>query len=282
MEKLIKENENLEKIITDQGEKIIELKNYIETLKEVICQQGIIIENFRNYKEELNQGKIEQRKIEVRKLKETEKEIRNGMDIEKVQEQMQIGNVRIELQENQMENIRTGNDNRRKRGNSDSEGNESIKRRKVTKKGKVKELIKELEENEQIIEMLECEEQENSLTGIYRELVEEEMKMKESCKAVIRIYYKFGKKIEERFNYYKERGGELEANKWVNEEIRQGFGGEILQENLRKRKERARKIYDLFKEIGYWKIENIQKFSIWEIGKLTWKEIEYVKEQIMN
>jgi hypothetical protein len=83
MEKLIKENENLEKIITDQGEKIIELKNYIETLKEVICQQGIIIENFRNYKKELNQGKIEQRKLEVRKLKETEKGIRNGMDIEK-------------------------------------------------------------------------------------------------------------------------------------------------------------------------------------------------------
>jgi hypothetical protein len=276
MEKLIKENETLEEIISEQGERIMDLRNCIGILKETILQQGIIIGNFRNYKERLNQEKVKQKELEVIELKETEEEIRNEMDIEEeVQEQMQVGRVRMES-----EGMR--NNNRRKRERSDNEENESVKRRKIMKKGKVEELIRELKENEQIVEMLECEEQGNSLTGLYKKVIEEEMKLERQAIEVIRIYYKFGRKIEERFNYYRSNGGEREANKWVNEEIRQGFGGEILEENLRKRKEIARKIYDLFAEIGYWRIENIQKCSIWEIGRLTWKEIEYVKEQMME
>jgi hypothetical protein len=96
MEKLIKENEALEEIISNQGEKIIELKNYVEMLKEVIFQQGIIIGNFRNYKERLNQEMVEQKELEVGELKGTEKKIRNEMNVEELQEQMQMRNV-IEL-----------------------------------------------------------------------------------------------------------------------------------------------------------------------------------------
>jgi hypothetical protein len=113
-------------------------------------------------------------------LKRIKQGKRNKVNIEEeLQEQMQVGNVVVEIQENQMENETRNNNNKKRRDIQDNESDESVKRRKVIKKGKVEDLIRELKESKQVIEMLEYDKNEESLTRIYKELIEDEIRMKE-------------------------------------------------------------------------------------------------------
>jgi hypothetical protein len=252
MERLIKENETLEEIISEQGERIIELTNYVEMLKETIFQQGITIGNFRNYKERLSQEIIERNE-------------------ENQMEMVEETNNELESQQRRS--------NKRKR---QEEQNETNEKKKLRKDGKIENLIKTLKKNKQNMEVIEPEDLGETLSRTYKEVVNEEIKLEQQKVETMRIYYKFGRKIEERFNYYRRTDGERQADKWVNKEIRQGFVGEIKNEDLRKRKERARKIYCLFSKIGYGKIENMQEFSIWDIERLSWDRIDYIIERIIE
>ncbi|CAG8774975.1 12620_t:CDS:1, partial [Gigaspora rosea] len=67
----------------------------------------------------------------------------------------------------------------------------------------------------------------------------------------------------------------------VNNELKKQLPG--TTKNARnKRKERAQKIYSLFNNIGIKKIELVKSFSADSISKLSIKNIEYVKDEVMK
>ncbi|RHZ80216.1 hypothetical protein Glove_138g4 [Diversispora epigaea] len=73
---------------------------------------------------------------------------------------------------------------------------------------------------------------------------------------VLRNYYYFGEEIEKRLTDYKQNMEEHEAQK-VNGEVRDKLPKEVTKHALRKKTERARKVYDLFFRITDDKIQRM-------------------------
>jgi len=65
----------------------------------------------------------------------------------------------------------------------------------------------------------------------------------------------------------------------VNDEIRKQLPDNITNNSLKKRKERAGKIYDLFVSIGEEKIRGIRSFSASSISNLSQENIDYVNSR---
>ncbi|CAG8657007.1 4053_t:CDS:1 [Paraglomus occultum] len=104
---------------------------------------------------------------------------------------------------------------------------------------------------------------------------------------VIRCYYCFGDILLQRLNYYKGLDhSDLASKTLVNEEVRKQIGDKISNDTLRKRTEKARKIFALlnngFKDKGENMIIRIRTFTASSISKLSWEEIEYVSAEIIR
>ncbi|CAG8771721.1 26804_t:CDS:2 [Gigaspora margarita] len=114
-----------------------------------------------------------------------------------------------------------------------------------------------------------------------------ESKTESTNQELIRCYYSFGDALSKRLNYYKNlKHGDLASQALVNEEVREQIGEKISNDTLRKRTEKARKIYALFNSIfkdrGKEMIVRIKTFSASSISKLSWEEIEYVIARIIR
>ncbi|CAG8696720.1 8709_t:CDS:2 [Rhizophagus irregularis] len=66
---------------------------------------------------------------------------------------------------------------------------------------------------------------------------------------IIKSYYNFGKALENSYDHYKKNNPKRTAQALVNKEVREQHPGSVSDDLLRKKKEWALKIYNLFSEI---------------------------------
>ena len=103
---------------------------------------------------------------------------------------------------------------------------------------------------------------------------------------VLRCYYFLGEELEKRLEHYKQTMEEHEAQKKVNDEVRDQLPKEVTKNALRKKTERARKVYDLFFRISDDKnqrvvfIQRIKTFTANSISSLSSVNIKYVASQV--
>ncbi|CAJ0885388.1 13920_t:CDS:2 [Entrophospora sp. SA101] len=103
---------------------------------------------------------------------------------------------------------------------------------------------------------------------LYSRIDQAESKNETTNQDVIRCYYCFGKALEDRFEHYKKTNPKRTAQALVNEEVRKQLPHTLSDALLRKKKERAQKIYDLFNGIGEDMIRRIKSFTALTISKL--------------
>ena len=89
------------------------------------------------------------------------------------------------------------------------------------------------------------------------------------------------KLYQKKTEYYKKFYVEHVAQQKVNDELRQQFSDDISWDNLRKTKEKARKIYNLFSKIGEEKITRIRSISAWDILKINSNDIQDIIKEIL-
>ena len=111
---------------------------------------------------------------------------------------------------------------------------------------------------------------------LYNRIDQAESKNETTNQDVIRCYYCFGKALEDRFEHYKKTNPKRTAQALVNEEVRKQLPHTLSDALLRKKKERAQKIYDLFNGIGEDMIRRIKSFTALTISKLSQDDIDYI------
>ena len=89
--------------------------------------------------------------------------------------------------------------------------------------------------------------------------------------------------MKKRFDHYKNlKHGDRACLALVNDEIRKQLPDNITNDALKKRKERAGKIYGLFVSIGKEKIRGIRSFSASTISNLSQENIDYVIVEVLK
>ncbi|KAF0552452.1 hypothetical protein F8M41_021770 [Gigaspora margarita] len=107
-----------------------------------------------------------------------------------------------------------------------------------------------------------------------------------ACHEVLRAYYFLGEELEKHLTKYKQSIEEHVAQKKVNGKFRDQLPKEVSKNALRKKTERARKVYDLFFRIGGDKvqrmtyIQRIKTFTASSISNLSSGNIKYVALQV--
>jgi len=109
--------------------------------------------------------------------------------------------------------------------------------------------------------MEEAREDTSNFLYLYSRIDQAESKNETTNQDVIRCYHRFGKALEDQFEYYKKTNPKRTAQALVNEEVRKQLPDSVSDDLLRKKKERAQKIYDLFNEIGEDTIRRIKSFT---------------------
>jgi len=72
---------------------------------------------------------------------------------------------------------------------------------------------------------------------------------------------------------------ERKAQRLLVKEVTKQLPGDLSKNAIEKRIERGRKIYDLFSDIGYDKIQLIKSFSASQIYKLSWDDIDTIEAE---
>ncbi|CAG8459662.1 637_t:CDS:1 [Cetraspora pellucida] len=115
--------------------------------------------------------------------------------------------------------------------------------------------------------------------NLYNALIKAEEQVGITNQEVIRSYFMFGKKLEDRLKYYKKSNRDCKAKKKLIDEVTEQLSNDLSRNAIEKRLERARKIYYLFSNIGYEKIQLIKSYSALRISKLSWDEIDAIEEK---
>ncbi|CAG8742842.1 3245_t:CDS:2 [Dentiscutata erythropus] len=118
--------------------------------------------------------------------------------------------------------------------------------------------------------------------NLYKELISAEDDNRKSNQEVIKRYYNFGLNLTNRLEYHKKFHKKQVAKILVNDEVRNQISKEVSDDALRKKTERARKIYNLFDAIGEDKIVRVRSFTALTISKLSKKNITHVMLSIIN
>ncbi|CAG8844333.1 17079_t:CDS:1, partial [Gigaspora margarita] len=112
--------------------------------------------------------------------------------------------------------------------------------------------------------------------NLYQKIVDSEDINKKTSQDVILSYFHFGKALEDRFNHYRKTNPKRTAQGLVNNEVRTQLPEIVSESLLRKTKERAQKIYDIFNEIGIDKIQRIRSFTATTIANISQDDIDFV------
>ncbi|GBB89478.1 hypothetical protein RclHR1_16180004 [Rhizophagus clarus] len=102
---------------------------------------------------------------------------------------------------------------------------------------------------------------------LYNSIINMEGQEEIAKRDVIKSYFNFGKALDDCFNYYKKDNPKRTAQALVNKKVWEQLPN-VSDDALRKKKERALKIFELFNEIGEDKIQKIKSFSASSISKL--------------
>src|ERR1051325_5036554 len=84
-----------------------------------------------------------------------------------------------------------------------------------------------------------------------------------------------------RLDQHKKTNEEHVARELVNDEVMEQLPKEVTKNAIRKRSEKARKIYDLYRHIGADKIQRVRSFSASKIAKLSADKIDYVVKEVI-
>ena len=142
----------------------------------------------------------------------------------------------------------------------------------------IEELTSTIPENSK--KAIEVNESTNNFLYHYNKIMQTESK---ASREVIESYFNFGEAMKKRFDHYKNlKHGDRACLALVNDEIRQQLPDNITNDALKKRKERAGKIYGLFVSIGKEKIRGIRSFSASNISNLSQENIDYVIVEVLK
>ncbi|RHZ86723.1 hypothetical protein Glove_46g13 [Diversispora epigaea] len=165
----------------------------------------------------------------------------------------------------------------------------SIKKVKIpVKKEKspiLKKLIEELTStvSEKSEKVTEVDENNANFLFHYNKITYAESKNEIANREVIECYFNFGEAMRKRFEHYRNLNhGERACLALINEEIRKQIPDDITNDAMKKRKEKAGKIYDLFDSISKVKIRSIKSFSVSSISNLSQDNINYVIAEILK
>jgi len=120
----------------------------------------------------------------------------------------------------------------------------------------------------------------NIFLSLYNKIVAGEDLLKKITQDILRHYFDFEKAMKKRYNYYRLNHEDLAPQSLVEDDVRKQLPKDISEEALRKRIERAQKVYDLFSSINVDMsraiIGRIKTFSLLTITALSKENIKYV------
>lgn len=140
--------------------------------------------------------------------------------------------------------------------------------------------VSEVKERESLYKMSQQEGDPSTLLSLYCKIANAEASNEASNQEVVRCYFHFGDALSRRLDFYKNTQELHEAQRSVNDEVREQLPKEVNKNSLWKKTEMARKIYDLFRRIGSNKIQRVRTFTASSIAKLSWDRIDYVVSQV--
>ncbi|RGB33914.1 hypothetical protein C1646_761147 [Rhizophagus diaphanus] len=129
-------------------------------------------------------------------------------------------------------------------------------------------------ENHLVQEVME--ERVGSFFDLYNAIVKMEEQAGIANRDVIKSYFNSGKALTERFDHFMKSNPKRTSQILVNEEVREQLPVSVSDDSLRKRKEKALKIYELFSEIGDHMIQRIKSFSASAISKFSQDDINKI------
>ncbi|RIB13496.1 hypothetical protein C2G38_2040935 [Gigaspora rosea] len=114
---------------------------------------------------------------------------------------------------------------------------------------------------------------------LYNKIDTAEDNLQRTIHDLIRCYYNFGQAIKQLFDYFKKTCNEDVSNARVNDRIRNQISvqDKLTETNLRKRKERSKKVFRLFSNVGGKEaIERIKSFNATTILNLPPGDVDFV------
>ena len=93
-------------------------------------------------------------------------------------------------------------------------------------------------------------------------------------------YYLFRKELENMFNRFKSLHKKHKIQRMLIKEVTKQLLSDLSKNTIKKRIEKARKIYDLFNTIRFDKIQQIKSFLISHIYRLSQDDINILEEKI--
>ncbi len=118
-----------------------------------------------------------------------------------------------------------------------------------------------------------------NLTELYEAIIMAKDKNRDTNRVIITKYYLFKKKLEKIFDRFKSSYREYKAQRLLVKKVIKQLSGNLLKNTIEKRIERERKVYDLFSDIKYDKIQLIKSFLTSQIYKLSWDNIDTIKAE---
>ncbi|GBC07751.1 hypothetical protein RclHR1_07680005 [Rhizophagus clarus] len=110
---------------------------------------------------------------------------------------------------------------------------------------------------------------------LYNSIINMEGQEEIAKRDVIKSYFNFRKALDDCFNYYKKDNPKRTAQALVNKKVQEQLPN-VSDEAIRKKKEWALKIYDIFSEIGEHMFQRIKSFSVSTIAKLSQDDIDHI------
>ena len=109
--------------------------------------------------------------------------------------------------------------------------------------------------------------------------------LKKTTQDVLRHYFDFGQAMKKRYDHYRLNHEDLASQSLVEDDVQKQLPKDISEEALRKRIERAQKVYGLFSSInvdmGRAMIGRIKTFSLSSITALSKEDIKYVIVKVL-
>ena len=121
---------------------------------------------------------------------------------------------------------------------------------------------------------------------LYFKITNAEERNEKARHELIIAYYHYEEELEKRLVHYREGYEEHEALKKLYDEVKDQLPKEVTKNAIRKKSNRARKVYDLFFRITNDKIQRmvfiqrIKSFSATSISNLSDDNIRYVASQV--
>ncbi|PKY43462.1 hypothetical protein RhiirA4_457455 [Rhizophagus irregularis] len=209
-----------------------------------------------------------------------------------IQEEERVNEEEVEVQPDENSNKKRTNE-----ATNSSSSKKSKKHVRPEDSNNLKRLIRELSsDSTRISEIKEkeglhraSEHRNNSartLFDLYYKITEAEEQNEKVYHDLIRSYYLFGEELEKRLAEFMKSNEEHEALKKLYNEVKDQLPKEVTRNALRKKADRARKVYDLFFGIGDDKsaretyIRRVKTFPVTSIAKLSEDEVRYVVTKV--